>query len=69
MRLTVEYEVEDDGRWVAEVPQLPGVIAYGTAPADAIAKAQALAFRVLAERLESNESAPFSISIEIPQSA
>jgi predicted RNase H-like HicB family nuclease len=69
MRLTVEYEVEDDGRWVAEVPQLPGVIAYGVAPADAIAKAQALAFRVLAERLENNESAPFSISIEIPHSA
>ena len=52
MRLTVETEPEADGRWIAEVPALAGVIAYGATRDEAIAHAQALALRVLAERIE-----------------
>jgi predicted RNase H-like HicB family nuclease len=52
MTFTVEYEREDDGRWLAEVLELPGVLAYGANSDEAIAKAQALALRVLADRLE-----------------
>lgn len=48
----VETEVEADGRWIAEIPDLPGVLAYGSTEKEAVASAQALAFRVLAERIE-----------------
>jgi predicted RNase H-like HicB family nuclease len=65
MHLTIEHEQEDDGRWLAEVPQLPGVLAYGATAQEAMAKAQALALRVLAERLEHNEAAPQTISIAV----
>ena len=58
MGLTVEIEREEDGRWIAEVPQLPGVLAYGQSREEAIARAQALALRVIAERLEHGEAAP-----------
>lgn len=58
MGLTVEIEREEDGRWIAEVPQLPGVLAYGQSRGEAIARAQALALRVIAERLEHGEAAP-----------
>lgn len=51
MTFTVEYEKEEDGRWLAEVLELPGVLAYGQTSEEAIAKAQALALRVLADRL------------------
>ena len=51
MNLTLECEQEEDGRWLAEVPQLPGVMAYGEKRDEAMSKAQALALRVLAERL------------------
>jgi predicted RNase H-like HicB family nuclease len=57
MTFTVEYEQEDDGRWCAEVLELPGVLAYGQTHEEAIAKAQALALRVLADRLEHGEGA------------
>jgi len=57
MGLTVEIEREEDGRWIAEVPQLPGVLAYGQSREEAIARAQALALRVIAERLEHGEAA------------
>jgi predicted RNase H-like HicB family nuclease len=57
MTFTVEYEQEEDGRWLAEVLQLPGVLAYGQTHEEAIAKAQALALRVLADRLEHGEGA------------
>jgi predicted RNase H-like HicB family nuclease len=50
MTFTVEFEQEDDGRWLAEVLELPGVLAYGQTSEEAIAKAQALALRVLADR-------------------
>ena len=58
MRLTVEIEREEDGRWIAEVPQLPGVLAYGQNREEAIARARVLAFRVIADRLEHGEAAP-----------
>jgi len=58
MKFTVEYEQEADGRWLAEVKELPGVLAYGKDPEDATAHAQALALRVIADRLENGESTP-----------
>lgn len=63
MTFTVEYEREDDGRWLAEVIELPGVLAYGQTSDEAIARAQALALRLLADRLEHGESAPEFVSI------
>lgn len=65
MHFTIEHEREEDGRWLAEVPELPGVLAYGATAEEAIAKAQVLALRVLAERLEHNETGPQSISIAV----
>ena len=50
--LTIDVERETDGRWVAEVPELPGVLAHGHTEASAVARAEALALRVLAERVE-----------------
>jgi predicted RNase H-like HicB family nuclease len=58
MQFDIQYEQEDDGRWLAEVTELPGVLAYGRTLEDALARAQALALRVLADRLEHGESVP-----------
>jgi predicted RNase H-like HicB family nuclease len=58
MCLTLNLDREDDGRWIAEVPEIPGVLVYGTTQDDAIAKAKALSLRVLADRIEHGESAP-----------
>lgn len=55
-RFTVEIEREADGRWIAEIPELPGAMAYGATREQAIARAEALALRVLAERLENGET-------------
>ena len=63
MHFTIEHEKEDDGRWLAEVPELPGVLAYGATAQEAMAKVEILALRVLAERLEHGESGPQEISI------
>ena len=52
---TIELEREDDGRWIAEVPALPGVLCYGRDRDEAVAGVQALALRVIAERLEQRE--------------
>lgn len=65
MKFTIEHEREEDGRWLAEVPELPGVLAYGATAEEAIAKAEVLALRVLAERLEHNEASPQPISMHI----
>jgi predicted RNase H-like HicB family nuclease len=65
VKVDIECEREDDGRWLAEVPQLPGVVAYGATRDEAMARAQTLALRVLAERLEHGESGPESISISV----
>lgn len=56
--LTIEIEREEDGRWIAEVPELPGVLVYGQTAEEAKTKAEALALRVLADRLEHGESIP-----------
>lgn len=58
MKLTLEVEQEEDGRWIAEVPDLPGVLVYGESREQAIARAEALALRVLAERVENGETVP-----------
>jgi len=58
MQLAIELEREDDGRWIAEVPALAGVLAYGQSREQAVAKVQALALPVLAEQLEHGEAAP-----------
>ena len=54
----VEIERETDGRWIAEVPELPGVLTYGASREEALTRAQALSLRVLAERLEHGEEIP-----------
>jgi predicted RNase H-like HicB family nuclease len=56
--MRVEVEREDDGRWIAEVPALPGALAYGASKAEAVAKVEALVLRVLADKLEHGEDAP-----------
>jgi len=56
--MKIEVEREDDGRWIAEVPELPGVMAYGRDQTEAVSKAQVLALRVLADRLEHGEQIP-----------
>ena len=56
--MKVETEIESDGRWIAEVPDLPGAMAYGSTRAEAISKVEALVLRILADRVENGESAP-----------
>lgn len=63
MNLTIEIELEEDGRWIAEVPDLSGVMTYGKTREEAVARVQALALRVLAERLEHGEAAPDLLSV------
>ncbi len=58
MNLRVEIEKEEDHRWIAEIPALPGVLVYGQTRQEAIAHVKALALRVLADRLEHGESVP-----------
>jgi predicted RNase H-like HicB family nuclease len=60
--LIIECEQEEDGRWIAEVTALPGVLAYGTTKAEADAKVKALALRVIADRLENGEQLPREIA-------
>ena len=56
--MKIEIEREKDGRWIAEVPDLPGVMVYGKTRAQALAKVKALALRVIADRLDHGESVP-----------
>jgi predicted RNase H-like HicB family nuclease len=56
--MKIEIEREEDGRWIAEIPELPGVMVYGDSRNEAISKAEALALRVLADRLEQGEEIP-----------
>lgn len=69
MNFTLECEQEVDGRWIAEVPELPGVLSYGDSAANAMAKAEILALRVIADRLENGESEPVSINLSLPLTA
>jgi predicted RNase H-like HicB family nuclease len=59
----IEVEQEEDGRWLAEVLELPGVLAYGQSQEAAVSKVQALALRVVAERLDHGEAGPQLLSI------
>ena len=61
--LSIELERETDGRWIAEVIELPGVLAYGTTRDEAIAHVQALALRVVADRLERDEASSDLLNI------
>ena len=63
MTFSIELEQEADGRWLAEVPDLPGVLAYGASETEAKARVQALALRVVADRLEHGEASPEFTSI------
>ena len=68
MNLAVETEQETDGRWIAEIPQIPGALAYGSDRNEAISRVEALALRVLADRLEHGEIPPeleevFSVAV------
>lgn len=56
--MKIEIERESDGRWIAEIPELPGVLAYGDSKLDAVAKAETLALRVIADRMEHGETVP-----------
>jgi predicted RNase H-like HicB family nuclease len=61
MEYTLECEQEGDGRWLAEVPQLVGVLAYGPTREEALTKAQVLALRILAKRIELKQARPHSV--------
>jgi predicted RNase H-like HicB family nuclease len=63
MNFTIEIEREEDGRWIADVVSLPGVMVYGETREDALAKVQALALRVLADRIEHGEAAPDLVTV------
>ena len=61
--LRVEFELETDGRWIADIPDLPGVMAYGQTREEAGARVQARALRVIADRLDHGETAPDLMSL------
>jgi predicted RNase H-like HicB family nuclease len=65
MNYHIENEREADGRWLAEVPEIPGVLTYGATADEAMAKAETLALRVLAEQIEVGDSRPMAINIEL----
>jgi predicted RNase H-like HicB family nuclease len=60
--LSIEVEREEDGRWIGEVPGLPGVLVYGATEAEARTRAAALGLRVIADRLENGEPVPIDVS-------
>lgn len=67
MKYNIQFEQEHDGRWIAEVPDLPGVLAYGETKSEALAKVEALALHVVADKIEHGESSPdFTISFSTP---
>ncbi len=65
MNLAIELEQETDGRWIAEINALDGVLVYGETREDAIRKVKTLAFRVIADRLENGESLPQELEDQI----
>lgn len=65
MNLAIELEQETDGRWIAEIAALNGVLVYGETREDAIRKVKTLAFRVIADRLENGESLPQELENQI----
>jgi predicted RNase H-like HicB family nuclease len=63
LRFNIEIERETDGRWIVEISDMPGVLAYGKTEAEARAKAYALALRVVADDVEKSKDVPASISV------
>ncbi len=66
MQLFIEVEQEEDGRWLSEIPELPGVLAYGQTRSEAVVRAQVLALRVIADRMEHGETLPQQVDV-LPQ--
>ena len=66
MPISIEVEQEEDGRWLSEVPELPGVLAYGHTRSEAIVRAQVLALRVIADLIEHGETLPQKVNV-LPQ--
>jgi len=66
MNLNIEIEQEEDGRWIAEVPDLPGVLAYGHTREETIARVKTLSLRVLADRMENGEAVPENDNVLTP---
>ncbi len=66
MQFSIETERETDGRWIAEIPRLPGVLAYGKTESQARAKAYALSLRVIADRVEKSRKVPKCLSLVCP---
>ena len=62
-RMQIEIEQEEDGRWLTEIPDLPGVMVYGATRDEAVARVKALALRVLADRLEHGETIPDLVQV------
>lgn len=61
MEFRIEFDREEDGRWIADIPELPGVLSYGASQEEAKAKVEALALRVLADRIEESKKAVPSV--------
>ncbi len=58
MTFTIEVEQENDGRWIAEIPQIPGAMVYGRTREEAVSRVEALTLRILADRIEHGETSP-----------
>jgi len=69
LKFQIETEQEDDGRWIAEVIGMPGVLAYGKTIEDAVARVQSLALRVIADRIEHDEARPALLNISFAATA
>ncbi|HMS11121.1 MAG TPA: type II toxin-antitoxin system HicB family antitoxin [Pyrinomonadaceae bacterium] len=69
MNLPIELEQEEDGRWIAEIDELDGVLVYGDTKEEAIRNVKTLALRVIADRLENGESLPSQVESLIFQAA
>ena len=69
LNFQIETEQEDNGRWIAEVTDMPGVLAYGKTVEDAIARVQSLALRVIADRIEHDEARPALLNISFATAA
>jgi len=65
MKLSIECERETDGRWIAEIAQIPGAMAYGATREEAMARAEIVALRAIADRIEHGEAKPLDISITL----
>ena len=65
MKFSIECEREEDGRWIAEIVQIPGAMAYGETRDEAMARAEIVALRLIADQIEHGEAKPVDISISL----